>query len=63
MRKGIEQALALGCTDAAAVRHLLVAGTLTHGERPLQQIGSLERYERPMPALNDYDQLLGTVRP
>jgi transposase len=63
LRKVIEQALALGCTDAAAVRHLLTARTLTHGERPLQEIGSLERYERPMPALNDYDRLLGTVQP
>jgi len=53
----------LGCTDAAAVRHLLMAATLTHGERPLQRIGSLERYERPMPVLSEYDGLLGTVRP
>jgi hypothetical protein len=63
LRKAIEQALALGSTDAAAVRHLLTARALTHDERPLQEIGSLERYERPMPALNDYDQLLGAVRP
>ena len=63
LRKGIEQALALGCTDAAAVRHLLVAGTLTHGERALPEIGLLERYERPLPTLNDYDQLLEAVRP
>ena len=63
LRKAIEQALALGCTDSAAVRHLLTAATLTHGERPLQEIGLLERYERPVPALNDYDQLLGAVQP
>jgi len=36
---------------------------LSHGERPLQEIGSLERYERPVPVLNDYDQLLGAVQP
>jgi hypothetical protein len=63
LRKVIEQALALGCTDAAAVRHLLMAGTLTHGERPLAEIGSLERYERPLPVLSEYDGLLGAVRP
>jgi hypothetical protein len=63
LRKVIEQALTLGCTDAAAVRHLLVAGTLTHGEQPLPEIGLLGRYERPLPTLNDYDQLLGAVRP
>jgi hypothetical protein len=45
------------------VRHLLVAGTLTHGEQPLPEIGLLQRYERPLPALNDYDQLLEVVRP
>jgi hypothetical protein len=53
LRKGIEQALVLGCTDAAAVRHLLVAGTLAHGEQPLPEIGLLGRYERPLPALNE----------
>lgn len=63
LRKVIEQALALGCTDAAAVRHLLMAGTLTHCERPLQEIGLLERYERPLPVLSEYDGLLGAVRP
>jgi transposase len=63
LRKRIEQALALGCTDAAAVRHLLSATALTHGERPLPQIGSLERYERPMPVLCEYDELLGAVQP
>jgi hypothetical protein len=52
----------VGCTDAAAVRHLLVAGALTHGEQPLPEIGLLQRYERLLPVLNDYDQLLGAVR-
>lgn len=63
LQKAVEQALALGCTDAAAVRHLLVAGELAHRETPMREIGSLERYERPLPVLSDYDALLGTVRP
>ncbi|MDE3110452.1 MAG: IS21 family transposase [Acidobacteriota bacterium] len=65
LRKAVEQALVLGCTDAAAVRHLLVAGELSHREKPMREIGSLERYERPLPALSDYDALLGgeAVRP
>ena len=63
LRKAVEQSLALGCTDAAAVRHLLVAGELTHREKPMREIGSLERYERPLPVLADYDGLLGTVTP
>jgi hypothetical protein len=45
------------------VRHLLVAGELTHREQPMGEIGSLERYERPLPVLSDYDGLLGRVTP
>lgn len=63
LKKTVEQALTLGCTDAAAVRHLLTASTLTHREPPMQEIGSLERYERPLPVLADYDGLLGAVQP
>lgn len=63
LKKAVEQALALGCTDAAAVRHLLVAGELAHREKPMREIGSLERYERPLPVLSEYDGLLGTVTP
>jgi len=63
LKNAVEQALALGCTDAAAVRHLLAAGELTHRERPKQELGTLERYERPLPVLTDYDGLLGTVTP
>jgi transposase len=60
LQKGMEQALALGCTDAAAVRHLLVAGELQHRELPMAEIGALGRYERPLPVLSDYDELLGS---
>ena len=63
LKKAVEQALTLGCTDAAAVRHLLLAGELTHREQPMPEIGSLERYERPLPVLADYDGLLEAVRP
>ena len=63
LRKAVEQALELGSTDAAAVRHLLVAGALRHSELPLPEIGLLERYERPMPALSEYDALLGEAVP
>ena len=63
LNKAVEQAVALGCTDAAAVRHLVVAGELAHREQPLRKIGSLECYERSLPVLSDYDQLLETVTP
>lgn len=63
LQKAVEQALTLGCTDAAAIRHLLTAGELTHREKPMRELGSLERYERPLPVLSDYDGLLEAVRP
>jgi hypothetical protein len=53
-------ALALGCTDAAAVRHLLASEDLAH-ERPaeLVDVGSvLRQYERPLPEVSAYDHLL-----
>ena len=40
-----------------------MAGELTHREKPIREIGSLERYERPLPVLDDYDGLLGAVTP
>jgi len=50
----------LGCTDAAAVRHLMTADDLVH-QRPilLVEIGSaLSQYERPLPHVRAYDELL-----
>ena len=59
LRAAVEQALSLGCHDVAAIRHLMLAG---HLDRPTVvpiDIGSLARYERPMPVMHSYDQLLG----
>jgi len=61
LRKAIEEALALGCTDAAAVRHLLTTGELARPRTELLDLGGLARYERPLPQMNDYDQLLSTA--
>jgi hypothetical protein len=58
LRLTIEAALALGCTDGAAVRHLLTAG---QRERPRSEpidIGELAAFERPLPTLGEYDRLL-----
>jgi hypothetical protein len=52
LRKAIERALSPG-SDAAAMGRLLTTAALTHGERLRQQIGSPERYERPMPELRE----------
>lgn len=54
----MEKALALGCTDAAAVRHLLTATELGRPHPELLELNGLERYERPLPQVNEYDQLL-----
>ncbi len=59
LRQGIEQSLALGCTDAAAVRHLVTAGELVRPRNELIGVHGLERYDRPLPAMGDYDLLLG----
>ncbi|HLQ44021.1 MAG TPA: hypothetical protein VK137_04770, partial [Planctomycetaceae bacterium] len=58
LQQVIEQSLALGCTDAAAVRHLLTATELSRPRNELLELNGLERYERPLPQMNEYDQLL-----
>jgi transposase len=58
LRAAVEQALALGCHDVAAIRHLMVAGHLDRPAVAAIDIGSLVRYERPMPVMSSYDQLL-----
>jgi len=60
LRRAIESALELGCADAAAVQHLMAADGLVH-QRPsvLVEIGSLlSQYERPLPQMHVYDDLL-----
>jgi hypothetical protein len=59
LRVAIEAALDLGCTDAAAVRHLVAAETLQHQRpAPLLDLGALSRDERPLPEVHAYDHLL-----
>ena len=58
LQQVVEQSLALGCTDAAAVRHLLTATGLSRPRPELVELDGLERYERPLPQMNEYDQLL-----
>jgi hypothetical protein len=54
----IELALSTGCHDAAAVNHLLNADELRHVRCDVMDVGALERYARPLPVMNEYDQLL-----
>jgi hypothetical protein len=58
LQAAIETALATGCTDAAAVQHLFNAADLNRPPCEEIDIGSLERYQRPLPVMNEYDQLL-----
>lgn len=59
LREAVEQALELGCTDAAAVLYLMRAEKLQHEQVPKIDIQQLAQYERPLPVLSDYDRLLG----
>ena len=60
VRAAVEEAIALGCADAAAVRHLVEAADLTHARSALIELGALARFERPLPAITDYDGLLSS---
>jgi hypothetical protein len=54
----IETAVALNCMDAAAVRYLLNQVESPQQSAPALEIGALSRYERPLPDLTAYNQLL-----
>jgi transposase len=58
LRSAVEEALALGCSDAAAIRHLVGAANLTHARSAIIELGELSRFERPLPVITDYDRLL-----
>jgi transposase len=58
LAQAVAKALAIGCTDAAAVRHLLSAETLVHRKVEKVEIAALSLYERALPVMTPYDQLL-----
>jgi transposase len=66
LRGAVEQALALGCGDSAAIRYLLTAsllervvpGPLGVGDARLRSEQALAAFERPLPTVTNYDQLL-----
>ena len=66
VKSAVDEALSLGCTDESAVKCLLAlsraqcaANTSTMSEElSAEEIGALGRYDRPMPEVSDYDQLL-----
>jgi hypothetical protein len=44
--ESLSEAIALGCADAAAIRHLVEAADLAHTRSALIELGALSRYER-----------------
>ena len=58
LREAVEGALALGCGDSATVRYLLTAHQLERVSAAPIAVGDLAVYERPLPVVTDYDQLL-----
>jgi hypothetical protein len=58
LEASVTQALVLGCTDVAAIRHLLMSDGLQHAATITVEIGILAAYERPMPTMAEYNQLL-----
>ena len=61
LKAAVNEARELVCTDAAAVRHLLVFRQLVHAPVTGIALDGLERYERPLPVMSDYDRLLDEV--
>jgi hypothetical protein len=60
LKQAMEESLALGCTDAAAVRHL-VTNELVRSRTESFELSGLERYDRPLPEMHEYDLLLGVT--
>ena len=59
LREAVESALASGSHDVSAIRYLLTAAQTRPTAIPAIEVGLLDRYERPLPVMNEYDQLLG----
>ena len=53
-----QQALRLGCSDAAAARYLMTEARLDRPAAPRLEVAALRAYERPLPEVNTYDALL-----
>jgi hypothetical protein len=63
LQAAVESVLALGCGDEEAVRYLMLAEPENRRPQEALEVGWLNRYERSLPLVNDYDQLLaGEVR-
>ena len=60
LEQAVDQALELGCSDVGAVRLLLHAESCgTQRSMESVEIGALSCFDRPLPQVVEYDQLLG----
>jgi transposase len=59
LEQAVSWALSQGCWDAAAVRYLMSHDGLQGRRADPIEVGVLSRYERPLPEVGQYDQLLG----
>jgi hypothetical protein len=57
VQAAVEQALSLGCSDAAAIRHLVQAVDLSHAQSALVNLGALSRFETPLPPARESKDL------
>jgi hypothetical protein len=57
--EALKQALELGCSDTAAVHHLMTYDSLDRTVAPRLELAALMAYERPLPSVDNYDHLLG----
>ena len=58
VRRAVEEALHMGCSNVGSIRYLLNVNHLEQGPtaKPVD-IGVLSRYDRPQPSLDAYDRL------
>jgi len=58
LRTAVASTVSLGACDVAAVRYLLTEAALHKARAGPVDVGTLARYDRPLPDLADYDTLL-----
>lgn len=64
LQEAVARALSTGCSDSAAIRHLVFANELARQQPENTELKSeLARFERPFPAMHQYDQLLSLGDP
>jgi hypothetical protein len=58
LERAVTEAARLECWDSAAIRYLMTADREESKRTEAVELGSLARYERPLPEVIHYDQLL-----